>query len=167
MASKKPMWVASWVAAALLIAQIVLLVVLGGGDIDWFRYTGFGLWTVAAVFGWVPIYQFKKRGGVAKGDSYVRTTRIVDTGLYALIRHPQFAAWPLMSVALALISQHPLVIAMGAAAFVLACLDFRKVDARNISKFGEEYRDYMERVPGWNIVAGMWRWVRRKARSSG
>lgn len=154
-------WIASWMATVLVIAQIILLFVLGDGELAWLRYAGFALWALAAVFGWVPTYQFKKRGGVAKGDSYVKTTRLVDTGLYAIIRHPQFVAWPLMNVAVALVSQHPAVIVIGPVAFVLACLDFRKVDALNIEKFGEEYRGYMERVPGWNFIAGLWCWMHR------
>jgi protein-S-isoprenylcysteine O-methyltransferase Ste14 len=158
----EPRWTAAWVATGLIIAQIVLLVVLGGGQIGWLRALGWALWILAAIFGWWPIYEFKSRGGVARGDSYVMTTRLVDSGPYAIVRHPQFVAWPLMSVAVALISQQPVVIAMGAAALVLSSLDFRREDTRNLEKFGEEYRKYMERVPGWNFVAGVWRWAVRR-----
>jgi protein-S-isoprenylcysteine O-methyltransferase Ste14 len=161
--SDEPNWTASWIATGLTIGQIVLLIVFGEGDIAWLRYAGFALWALAAVLGWVPVYQFKRRGGVAEGESYMKTTRLVDTGLYAIVRHPQYVAWPLMSVAVALVSQHPVVAVMGAVGFVLACLDFRKVDARNIDKFGEEYREYMERVPGWNLIVGLWRWVSGKS----
>jgi protein-S-isoprenylcysteine O-methyltransferase Ste14 len=165
--AKQPRWIASWLATGLVIGQIVLLIVLGGGDVAWLRYAGFSLWAVSAVFGWLPIIHFKKHGGVARGDSYVKTTRLVDTGLYAIVRHPQFIAWPLMAVAVALVSQHPVVIGMGVVAFAMACVDFRAVDARNVDKFGDEYREYMERVPGWNFVAGLWRWMRRlRERSS-
>ncbi len=166
--SKEPkwVWIAFWLATGLIIGQLVLLIVLGESEIAWLRYAGFALWALAAVFGWVPIYQFKKSGGVAKGDSYIKTTRLVDTGLYAIVRHPQFVAWPLMSVALAFVSQHPVVVIMGAAAFVLGCLGFRNVDARNIDKFGDEYREYMQRVPGWNLIAGLWRRVAREMRPS-
>ena len=162
----EPNWTASWIATGLTIGQIVLLIVFGGGQIAWLRYAGFVLWALAAVFGWVPIYQFKRCGGVAKGDSYIKTTRLVDTGLYAIVRHPQFVAWPLMNVAVALVAQSAAVVAMGAVAFVLACLDFRKVDARNVAKFGDEYRRYMQRVPGWNFVAGLWRWVHHRAHTT-
>ena len=158
---KQPKWIASWLATGLVIGQIVLLIVLGGGEIRWLRYAGFTLWVIAAVLAWVPVFQFRRHGGVAPGNSYVKTTRLVDTGLYAVVRHPQFLAWPLMAIAVALVSQHLVVIAMGAVAFVLACVDFRAVDARNVAKFGEEYRQYQERVPGWNVVAGLWRWMRR------
>jgi protein-S-isoprenylcysteine O-methyltransferase Ste14 len=159
--AKQPKWIASWLATGLVIGQIVLLVVLGGGEIAWLRYAGFSLWAMAAVFGWLPIVQFKRHGGVAPGDSYVKTTRLVDTSLYAIVRHPQYVAWPLMAVAVALVSQHPVVIAMGVVATGMACVDFRTVDARNLAKFGDAYREYMEQVPGWNPVAGLWRRVRR------
>jgi protein-S-isoprenylcysteine O-methyltransferase Ste14 len=157
-----PKWIASWIATGLIIGQIILLIVLGEGDIAWIRYTGLALWLCAAVLGWLPIYEFKKYGGVARGDSYMNTTRLVDRGLYAVVRHPQFVAWPIMAVAVAAVSQHPLVMAVGAVAAVLAVVDFRKVDVPAIEKFGEDYRRYMERVPGWNLVAGVWRWLRRR-----
>jgi protein-S-isoprenylcysteine O-methyltransferase Ste14 len=158
----QPKWIASWLASGLIVAQIVLLFVLGGGDSTWIRTAGFALWFLAAVFGWVPIVQLRRRGGVAAGESYVKTTLLVDSGLYAIVRHPQFVAGPLMSVALALVTQHPAVIVIGFAAVLFWWVDFRTVDARNIDKFGDEYRQYMDRVPGWNFVAGTWRWVVRR-----
>lgn len=160
--SREPQWTAAWIATGLTVAQIILLIVFGSGEIAWLRYVGFAIWTLAVVFGWVPIYQFKRGGGVGKGNSYIETTLLVDTGLYSIVRHPQFVAWPLMNLAVSLVSQHPLIIAMGAVALVLAAVEFRKADARNIKKFGQGYRAYMERVPGWNFIAGIWRWMRRK-----
>ena len=164
--SEESQWTASWIATGLTIGQIILMIVLGGAEIAWLRYVGFVLWALAAVFGWLPIYEFKRRGGVAKGDSYIKTTRLVDTGLYSIVRHPQFVAWPLMNVAVALVSQHPLVVIVGAVAFALSLVDFRKVDARNIEKFGDDYREYMGRVPGWNFVVGLSRWGRHKTSSN-
>jgi hypothetical protein len=121
--SKEPQWTASWTATGLTIGQIILVIVLGGGEIAWLRYVGFAPWALAAVFGRLPIYQFKRRGGVARGDSYVKTTMLVDTGLYAVVRHPQFVAWPLMNAAVALVCQHPVVIVMGAVAFAVSSMD--------------------------------------------
>ncbi len=152
-------------ATGLVVGQIALLVALGGGEIVWLRYAGFALWAVAAVFGWLPVYEFRKRGGVPQGASYVHTTRLVDDGLYAVVRHPQFVAWPMMSIAVSLVSQHCAVIALCPPAIALAALDFRKVDRRNMEKFGDPYREYMLRVPGWNPVAGVWRLLRRRRRS--
>jgi protein-S-isoprenylcysteine O-methyltransferase Ste14 len=155
-------WLASWLATGLVVGQIIHLIVLDGGRIAWLRYAGFALWTVAVVFGILPIFQFKRQGGVAHGDSYIETTRLVDTGLYSIVRHPQFVAWPLTAAAVALVSQHPVVATMGGAAILLAAVDYRAVDALDVAKFGDDYRRYQERVPGWNFAAGAWRRLRRR-----
>jgi len=36
-----------------------------------------------------------------------------------------------------------------------------KADHDLIGKFGDSYREYMQRVPGTNLIAGVWRWIRR------
>ena len=142
--------------------QVVLWIAYGSGDIRWLTLSGIALWSVGVIFAWVPILQFKRQGGVAAGESYVKTTVLVDTGIYAIVRHPQFISWPMFSVALMLMTQLWLVAALGIVSIVLYCRDFRMVDANAIDKFGDAYRDYMERVPGWNPAAGVWRWVERR-----
>ena len=37
-----------------------------------------------------PIILFSRRGSVPKGKSFVHTTQLVDTGIYAVVRHPQY-----------------------------------------------------------------------------
>jgi protein-S-isoprenylcysteine O-methyltransferase Ste14 len=159
-------WRKYWASAAggvLLLTQIALWIAWGGGDVAWLALTGVALWVVGVVFALVPILQFKRRGGVAKGESYVKTTVIVDSGVYAVVRHPQFISWPMFSVALMLMTQQWLVVVLGALSILLFCLDFRTVDERELAKFGDAYRDYITRVPGWNPLVGIWRWFRRKA----
>ena len=162
----KKYW-ASTIGTVLTLAQVALWVVYGSGRIGWLTIVGVVLWCLGVIFAWVPIFQFKRCGGVAKGDSYVKTTVLVDTGLYAIVRHPQFISWPMFSVAIALIVQRWPVSVLGGLSIVFFCLDFRKADAANIEKFGDVYREYMERVPGWNPVAGVWRWMRRRIGDKG
>lgn len=153
---------ASSLGSAFIVAQFVLWIIRGSGDLRWLVYVGIALWCVGVVFAWVPIFQLKRRGGVARGESYVKTTVLVDTGIYGIVRHPQFLSWPMFSVALMLMAQQWIVVVLGAASLGLCWLDFRKVDSIDVEKFGDAYRDYMQRVPGWNPVAGLWRWVRRR-----
>jgi len=157
----KKYW-ASTAGSVLTVMQVVLWVAYGSGDVRWLTVSGIVLWCVGVVFAWVPIFQFKRQGGVARGESYVKTTVLVDTGVYAIVRHPQFISWPMFSVALMLITQHWLVVALGATSIALYGKDFRAVDALAIEKFGDAYRDYMDRVPGWNPLAGVWRWARQR-----
>jgi protein-S-isoprenylcysteine O-methyltransferase Ste14 len=64
------------------------------------------LWT-AGFFGLIPIVTFHRKGGVPKGHSYMNTTRLVDTGVYALVRHPQNGvAWILINLGVMLVAQN-------------------------------------------------------------
>jgi len=50
---------------------------------------GWVVWAFGMVLVMAPIIMFPRRGDVAKGKSFVHTTRLVDTGIYAIVRHPQ------------------------------------------------------------------------------
>jgi protein-S-isoprenylcysteine O-methyltransferase Ste14 len=114
------------------------------------------------IFGIGPIFILQQRGGVAKGQSYVKTTRLVDTSLYAIVRHPQYLGGILFSLALMMLAQQWLVILLGIAAVTLIYLDIQAADREGIEKFGEEYRQYMQRVPQTNFLLGAFRLLRKK-----
>jgi protein-S-isoprenylcysteine O-methyltransferase Ste14 len=124
------------------------------------QWIGWGVWLLSVYFGFAPIFIFRRRGGVAKGQSYVNTTRLVDTNLYAIVRHPQYVAGMLFNLALILLSPHWLVIALGLISMVLIYLDIRAADQEGIEKFGDEYKLYMQRVPRANFLLGVVRWLK-------
>jgi protein-S-isoprenylcysteine O-methyltransferase Ste14 len=96
--------------------------------------------------GVIPIITFHRRGGVSKEQEYVHTTVLVDSGIYAVVRHPQYLSFMLINVGLMLIAQHWLVIAMGAVAVVLNYIIALEADQAGIEKFGDAYRRYMQKV---------------------
>ena len=153
-------WLLSTVSSALTIAQIILAFVLhrpGPAALEWAGWIC--LW-ISAVFGWVPIFTFHRKGGVSKGQSYVKATKLVDTGIYAIVRHPQMGvAWFLINLGLMLLTRHWSSVALGIAAMVIDYLDLIKADQRCIEKFGDTYKEYMERVPRVNFLAGIVRLV--------
>jgi protein-S-isoprenylcysteine O-methyltransferase Ste14 len=113
------------------------------------------LWT-AGIFGVLPIITFRSKGGVPQGESYMKTTVLVDTGIYAIVRHPQGGtAWLLISLGLMLIAQHWTSVVLGLPSLILAYADTFKADQYCIEKFGDAYRRYMERVPRVDFVAGI------------
>ena len=110
-----------------------------------------------------PVSRLCRQGGVAKGESFTETTVLVDTGLDAIVRHPQYIGLLTMGTALMLIVQHWSAVALGAASIGLSCVDSRKVEREEgADKFGNAYLEYMVRVPEWNPLAGVWRWLRRR-----
>ncbi len=64
---------------------------------------GWGVVWLSAVFGWLPIITFRRKGKV-EGRSYIHTTVLVDSGIYAIVRHPQYLAGVLLNVGLSLIT---------------------------------------------------------------
>ena len=109
---------------------------------------------LSAAFGWLPIFTLRRLGGV-KGKGYIKTTILVDKGIYAIVRHPQYLAGVLMSAALPMISQNWLVAVLGLIAAVINYMNTYDEEIGCIEKFGDQYRDYMQAVPRMNFVRGI------------
>ncbi|MCD6572936.1 MAG: DUF1295 domain-containing protein [Thermoplasmata archaeon] len=86
---------------------------------------------------------------------------LVENGLYAFIRHPEFLGHILIILSLVLISQHPFNILIGAILILLLYFAMCEEEERNIEKFGIAYKDYMKRVPRINLLLGFYRKRRR------
>jgi protein-S-isoprenylcysteine O-methyltransferase Ste14 len=126
------------------------------------QWLGWGIWVLSVIFGIAPIFILCSRGGVAKGQSYVKTTQLVDTSLYAIVRHPQYLAGMLFSLAMMLLAQHWVVILIGIISITLFYIDTRDADQEGIEKFGDAYCAYMQRVPRANFLLGMLRILQHK-----
>ena len=126
------------------------------------RIFGWVIWALSVVFGVLPIYIFRKKAGVPKGKSFVKTTVLVDSGLYGIVRHPQYLAGILLNLSLILISQHWLSVLLGVPAMILMYFDIRKADQHEIEKFGEAYQHYMAQVPRMNFILGIIRQIQRR-----
>ena len=153
----------SSVAGVLTVAQIALAFFFNQPGLEGLRLSGWIVWWIAAVFGILPIITFRRKGGVAQGESYMKTTQLVDSGIYAIVRHPQGGtAWLLINTSLMLIAQHWSSVALGLVSMGLVYVDTFKSDQYCIEKFGDAYRRYIERVPRVNFVAGIARLMGRR-----
>jgi protein-S-isoprenylcysteine O-methyltransferase Ste14 len=123
---------------------------------------GWAIWAISLIFGFGPIFILRQKGGVARGNSYMKTTELVDISLYAIVRHPQYVSGMLLNLALMLLAQHWLVILLGAISMALIYLDIQVADQDGLKKFGDEYRRYMQRVPQVNFMHGILRQIKAK-----
>ena len=142
----------------LFISQIIIGIYLlpEVTQIDIIAYFGVGLYFFSGLFfGWLPIIEFRKKGQVEKGKSYIHTTKIVDTGIYSIVRHPQYVTFMLWSIAGMLLFQNWIVVFLGIPIFPLTYLDLIKADENAIKKFGDEYKIYIKEVPRANFLLGM------------
>ena len=126
-------------------------------------YMGVGLYVFSGIFfGMLPIFELRRRGEVEEGRSYVHTTKLVKTGIYSVVRHPQYVTFMLWAIAAILLFQHWIVILLGLPVFPLTYVDLVKADEDAIRKFGHEYEAYMNEVPRANFLVGLVRRARRK-----
>jgi protein-S-isoprenylcysteine O-methyltransferase Ste14 len=149
----------AWIWTALLLVQVGLaFFVFTEPRLPALRVAGWAIWALGTVFAIVPIFTLRSRGGVPEGESYMKTTALVDTGIYALVRHPQGGtAGMMLSLALALIGQHWLLAVLAVVGMALIYVDALKADEDCIARFGQEYVSYMRRVPRVNFLAGILR----------
>jgi protein-S-isoprenylcysteine O-methyltransferase Ste14 len=161
---KRLVWPFVWTAWSILIVlQIILSFFLHNqAGLPILRHIGWIALAVSAVFGWLPIFAFRKAGRVPKGRSYIQTTVLVDSGVYAVVRHPQYLAGVLLSLALVLITQHWFIATIGVVAMVLNYLIGLKADQELIEKFGDDYKGYMQKVPRMNFLLGLTRLLQRR-----
>ncbi len=123
-------------------------------------------WVVLAfslVLVFAPMFMFPRRGGIVKGKSWVNTTKLVDTGIYAIVRHPQYAGG-IYAIFLTnfLLYPHWLFAVLGVVGTVVVYLGCVEEDKFLIKKFGEDYKAYMQRVPRTNFWPGIIRLALRR-----
>jgi len=121
------------------------------------------VWIFGMILVMAPIIMFPRRGGVPKGKSFVSTTRLVDTGIYAVVRHPQYTGGVYaIFITTLLLFPHWLFGVLGAIGTLVIYLSCREEDQRLIQQFGDDYVAYMKRVPRMNIFLGIMRLVRQR-----
>jgi len=126
---------------------------------------GWVVWAFGMVLVMAPIVMFPRRGGVPKGKSFASTTRLVDTGIYTIVRHPQYTGGVLAIFLTTLLwYPHWLFGVLGVTGTVVIYLSCKEEDRYLIEKFGDDYGRYMQKVPRMNILAGLIRLVRRRKR---
>ncbi len=149
-------------ASILFISQIIVGLYLLSADqvtqIGILAYFGVGLYTFSGLFfGLLPVIEFRKKGKVENGKSYINTTRLVDTGIYSIVRHPQYVTFILWAIAGMLLFQHLIVVLLGIPIIPLIYIDLIKADKEAIKKFGNDYKIYMKKVPRANFILGIMR----------
>ena len=157
----------STLASLFFISQIIvgLYLLSEVSQITILAYIGVGLYVFSGIFfGMLPTVEFRKKGEVKKGKSYIHTTKLVDTGIYSIVRHPQYVTFILWAIAGMLLFQQWIVILLGIPIIPLTYIDLIRADKDSIEKFGDDYKQYMQRVPRANFILGIIRHLRRRNR---
>ena len=84
--------------------------------------------------------EFRRRGGAPRGESIVHTKVLVDSEIYAVVRHPQYLGFILFVFALVLMSQHWLSVFSFVVGSALFYRDVLREEQMSVKKFGDDYR---------------------------
>jgi protein-S-isoprenylcysteine O-methyltransferase Ste14/NAD-dependent dihydropyrimidine dehydrogenase PreA subunit len=129
-------------------------------------YLGWLTLPVALFFFFSLIIYFRREGKPGEGKSLMNTTVLVDSGTYAVVRHPQVLGTILLMSASILISQHWLVAIVGVPLIVLVYLETAYEEKGLLIKFGDDYKRHMQRVPRINFVLGIIRLLQRRRKEA-
>ncbi len=122
---------------------------------------GWIIWLLGLILAFSPNIVFKNRGGVAKGKSYIHTTKLVNDGIYGLIRHPQYTGGMVIAFSMCLIVQMPLTYILAIIAMNIAYFSMVFEEKRLIIKFASQYENYKIEVPRVNLLIGLIRKLRK------
>lgn len=129
-------------------------------------YIGWIILATSLPFFFSPVLYLKTRGKPAEEKSLMDTTVVVETGTYGIVRHPQFLGAILTVCASIMISQHWLFALIGLLIVGVTPKWIREEEESLRLKFGDAYRQYMDKVPSINFVLGIIRLLRRKSTGS-
>jgi len=126
-------------------------------------WIGWVMWLVGMLLIISPMILFPRHGDVPKTKAFVHTTRLVATGIYSVVRHPQYLGGILsVFVTTILLYQHWLFVVLGVIGSSVVYIGSLEEDKRLCNKFGKEYEDYMVKVPRMNILLGIFHLIKRK-----
>jgi protein-S-isoprenylcysteine O-methyltransferase Ste14 len=145
----------------LLMANIIQnILIKHESTMDFLKYSGLILLIPILILWPLPVFTLRKFGDISNSGSFLATTKLVDKGIYKLIRHPQYLSFILLNAGMALINWDVITIIISICSIGFLFAGIKEEEQLLANQFGEEYTDYQKRVPSINIVAGIFRLFR-------
>jgi len=91
-----------------------------------------------------------------------REACLIDRGVYGVVRHPMYLGAILLFLSWIFFLPHWIVLVVSAVNLVIVYWFILQGERINISKFGDSYQRYMEKVPRINLIEGLLRILRTK-----
>jgi protein-S-isoprenylcysteine O-methyltransferase Ste14 len=111
---------------------------------EWVRWLGVGL-GILCTFG--IYWLFSSIGsGITPTSATRKDHQLVTNGPYRWVRHPLYTVGSSMFVSFGMMADNWFIAGLGVLAFITMALRTPKEEANLIEKFGDEYRQYMQRT---------------------
>ena len=108
----------------------------------------------------LAITTLRARGASPQGAEFTETSAVVKTGIYSIVRHPLYLGWLLLYPAVMILCPCWLVWVLGVVGMVSMVLIVIEGEDQLVKKFGADYQVYMQEVPRFNLILGLWRKLR-------
>jgi protein-S-isoprenylcysteine O-methyltransferase Ste14 len=167
----KSLLTTAWIlAGAVMILQLVLSILLfNQAGVEAFRYFGWILLVASIGLGWLSVSILRKKVDEKEEELRKRVdegSKLLDTGVYGVVRHPQYLTSACVNLALILIAQNWVAGIIGVLGVTLNYVAAISADQELIDKFGEDYEKYMKRVPRIDFITGIKRLKRQRSKDS-
>lgn len=128
------------------------------GGMYWLRTIGLILYIPSAFLVFGSIIQLRDKGNSGNAPASLAPYgpgAVVQSGIYGVVRHPMWLGMAIWTVALILSFQSIPSLILGVVAVVCFRMGAVKEDEFNVKKFGDPYREYMQKLPLWNFLGGL------------
>ena len=105
------------------------------------------------------MYYNVKKGGCETED---HTVILLRSGPYGIVRHPSHVAWSIFFITLPIFLSKYIPFTILSVFGIVGIVIFhyyasiKEEQELDIKKWGDEYKEYMEKVPRWNVLKGLW-----------
>jgi protein-S-isoprenylcysteine O-methyltransferase Ste14 len=154
--------------AADIVGGVLAVGVIGGQafvDVaapQWLTVVAVALLLLAIVFIGLPFRDLPRYGLPRPGEPSFATTRLVDKGVYRLVRHPQYLGYTLLVLGFGALNPHPAILGLAGGAAAFFYLQAVQEERACRAEWPSPYEAYMGRVPRFNFLLGVIRVVRER-----
>jgi len=111
---------------------------------------GYTILGIGAFFFILSVFTLRRKG----------TSNVVDSGIYGIVRHPMYLGAMVMFFSHIFLGQNWIVAISTIVAIICCYLIVQLGCQRNIERFGDDYRLYIQKLPRMNFFAGLIRLIR-------
>jgi len=115
---------------------------------------------IAIVLALISLITLRVKGKPEQG--FENTNVLIEGTIFGVIRHPLYLGLTIWGISQIFVIQSVISILLGILAIFCFWMSSKKEDEFNIKKFGDNYRDYMKKVPRANFLLGILRVLRNK-----
>ena len=138
------------------ISYFVLLTILEGpptlGFLSYFGFLFFGLGILFVVLSITSQSRNKNRG-------------LIENSVYGVVRHPMYLGGMLLFIAMTLFLPHWIMLVLALVNVTIIYFFTVAEEKMDIATFGDNYREYIGRVPRLNLVIGLFKSLKRNKKN--